>query len=163
MSNLLKRCTRCGQEKPRAAFNKEAQNKDGLQGRCRDCAHVVYREWYQANIDKARAYSREYAARNKAVVRQRWKDWYKNNPDKALENMRRRRARLANATVVLFTPEQLTARMAYWGNKCWMCGGAFEHVDHVKPLSKGGPHILANLRPACEFCNCSKHDCWEAA
>jgi len=50
--------------------------------------------------------------------------------------------------------------MSYWGNKCWMCEGPFEHVDHVKPLSKGGPHILANLRPACASCNASKNDRW---
>lgn len=38
------------------------------------------------------------------------------------------------------------------------CGGKFEHIDHVISLKRGGKHCLANLRPACTFCNLSKHD-----
>lgn len=33
-------------------------------------------------------------------------------------------------------------------------------ADHVKPLAKGGPHILANIRPACVSCNSRKHATW---
>ncbi|MGX7727586.1 HNH endonuclease [Rhodococcus sp. 5G237] len=33
-------------------------------------------------------------------------------------------------------------------------------VDHVKPINKGGPHMLANLRPACGPCNSRKRDQW---
>jgi 5-methylcytosine-specific restriction endonuclease McrA len=43
---------------------------------------------------------------------------------------------------------------------CWMCGGDADTVDHVKPLSKGGAHILANLRSACQSCNSSKGATW---
>ncbi|YCH06398.1 HNH endonuclease [Arthrobacter sp. alpha11c] len=31
-------------------------------------------------------------------------------------------------------------------------------MDHVLPLSKGGPHCLSNVTPACRPCNLSKHD-----
>lgn len=31
-------------------------------------------------------------------------------------------------------------------------------MDHVIPLSKGGPHCLSNVTPACGPCNGSKHD-----
>jgi 5-methylcytosine-specific restriction endonuclease McrA len=31
-------------------------------------------------------------------------------------------------------------------------------MDHVTPLSKGGPHCLSNVTPACGPCNRSKHD-----
>lgn len=31
-------------------------------------------------------------------------------------------------------------------------------MDHVIPLSKGGPHCLSNVTPACGPCNRSKHD-----
>ncbi len=55
------------------------------------------------------------------------------------------------------TVDGLRQRMAVLGNKCWYCGGPFDHVDHLKPLSRGGPHTLANLRPACQPCNNSKH------
>ena len=57
---------------------------------------------------------------------------------------------------VAFSPDELRQRMALWGDACWMCGGPFEHVDHVIPLSDGGWHCLANLRPACAGCNTRK-------
>ena len=71
-----------------------------------------------------------------------------------------RRARKKRASIFPFSAPQLAARMAYFGNACWMCGGAFEHIDHVKPLSKGGPHMLANLRPSCGSCNARKGGRW---
>ena len=47
---------------------------------------------------------------------------------------------------------------------CYICGIPFAevavHLDHVKPLAKGGPHLLSNLRPACELCNLRKADRW---
>lgn len=75
----------------------------------------------------------------------------------------KRRARKLLATVVDFTPEQIEQRMSMFGFQCWMCGGAFEAVDHVKPLSRGGPHMLANLRPACHSCNSKKGAKWPLA
>lgn len=66
--------------------------------------------------------------------------------------------------VVEFTPTQKAARFALWNGRCWMCGiaGATEE-DHVKPISKGGSHCLANLRPICKHCNTSKGGRWPLA
>lgn len=61
---------------------------------------------------------------------------------------------------VPFTAEQLNSRLEYYGHKCWMCQGPYEALDHVKPLSKGGFHVLSNLRPSCRSCNSSKSDKW---
>lgn len=63
--------------------------------------------------------------------------------------------------VLDFTADQRTARFALWGGRCWICGiaGATE-VDHVKPISKGGSHCLANLRPICKKCNTRKRNVW---
>lgn len=63
--------------------------------------------------------------------------------------------------IVDFTPRQKAARFALWGGRCWICGiaGATEE-DHVKPISKGGSHCLANLRPICKKCNTSKSNRW---
>jgi 5-methylcytosine-specific restriction endonuclease McrA len=33
-------------------------------------------------------------------------------------------------------------------------------VDHVKPITKGGSHMPANLRPICGPCNSLKHNTW---
>lgn len=55
-----------------------------------------------------------------------------------------------------FTTDQLEQRMSMFGFMCAYCGGKFEHIDHVQPISKGGYHCLSNLRPACKKCNLQK-------
>lgn len=41
---------------------------------------------------------------------------------------------------------------------CVYCGSAAGHVDHVRPLARGGWEHVANLVPACVACNLSKGD-----
>lgn len=72
----------------------------------------------------------------------------------------RRRAREKAAGAVGFTRVELDLRMSVFGNRCWMCGGEFDHVDHVKPLAEGGLHTLSNLRPSCSACNTKKGASW---
>lgn len=74
-------------------------------------------------------------------------------------NNKARFAQKKGARALPFTDEQLRARLSMFPG-CWMCGGAKEETEHVKPLSKGGWHILANLRPACKACNLRKRDVW---
>lgn len=46
--------------------------------------------------------------------------------------------------------------------RCGICGESvnFEEfqIDHVTPVSKGGPHLFANLQPAHKACNSRKGD-----
>ncbi len=47
------------------------------------------------------------------------------------------------------------------GFRCVLCGmsakdGAFLHVDHIIPVSKGGKTVPSNLRTLCEKCNLGK-------
>ena len=71
-----------------------------------------------------------------------------------------RRARKRNNGVIPFSEAQLRQRWTYYGGRCWMCGVDADCTDHVKPLARGGSHILCNLRPACTPCNNSKKDAW---
>lgn len=91
--------------------------------------------------------------------------WRERNPERWAAHNRAavalRRALRAAAPTVPFTNAQLDARLAYYGHRCWICKtGPYEHLDHVKPLSKGGSHMLSNLRPACASCNSSKRATW---
>lgn len=70
-----------------------------------------------------------------------------------------RRARKLATSITEATSEQVAARMSMFSG-CWMCGGEWTEVEHVKPLAQGGPHILANLRPACGPCNRRKGASW---
>jgi 5-methylcytosine-specific restriction endonuclease McrA len=56
------------------------------------------------------------------------------------------------------SPEQIRARIDYYGGRCWMCGSPeADTLDHVIPLARGGTNWPANLRPACRSCNSRKH------
>jgi 5-methylcytosine-specific restriction endonuclease McrA len=89
------------------------------------------------------------------------------NPDKVREyrrpGQRAYKARKRAAFTLPFSRDQLGARIAYYGWRCWLCGSTWQQVDHVKPLARGGSHILANLRPICSRCNQSKKAAWPMA
>lgn len=129
------------------------------------------RKWRAENLDRKRATTKDWyervgrSRRDPAKQRDANARWRKANPERFRELNRMsvavRKVRLAKAQTIPFTVEQLEARLAFYGWKCWMCKTApFEHLDHVKPISKGGSHMLSNLRPACGFCNMSKKDKW---
>jgi len=56
------------------------------------------------------------------------------------------------------TTDQVAARWAYYGDRCWMCREPATQTDHLIPLSRGGSNWPANLRPACGPCNRRKWD-----
>lgn len=125
---------------------------------------ALHRKQYQRTREHRLERAREYRLANPvAVAEAKWRAMEK-KPDlyRAIGQAKsaRRYARLRGALVVPFTREQLADKMAYWGNRCWVCGKPMEQVDHVKPLAKGGPHVLANLRPICRSCNRKKWHQW---
>lgn len=147
--------------------NDGCTKKVRIRGRCK--AHYARVLSSEIEADPVRlAARREASRRSKALefaanpgrVRARARNWRARNPDAARLHYQRRWQRRNAAPVLPFTHKQLEQRMAYWGNRCWMCGGPFQAVDHVKPISKGGAHALMNLRPACKSDNSSKRDKW---
>lgn len=123
-------------------------------------------------LEARRAYQRAFKAAEYAKDPQRHnqykkdykKAWDAANPERAkairARKNNQRRVRENNAPKIPFTSMQLADRMRYWGNRCWMCHGAFDAIDHVKPLTKGGYEALSNLRPICIRCNGHKADRW---
>jgi len=61
----------------------------------------------------------------------------------------------------LISGQSLLQRWKQFDHCCAYCGAA-EHrsaeleIEHVVPISKGGPHLLSNIVPACTSCNSSK-------
>lgn len=52
------------------------------------------------------------------------------------------------------------------GFRCVKCGRSREdgvklHVDHIKPVSRGGKSVMSNLQTLCEDCNCGKGNKYE--
>ena len=54
------------------------------------------------------------------------------------------------------------ATLATYGTRCHLagprCTGRATTADHLVPRSRGGPDVLANLRPACAPCNRQRGD-----
>lgn len=131
---------------------------------------------YAANPEPAKARSRKRYEENPDAWKAASLKWAKNNPEKrkaaytawqqrnmhtiVRENVRRRYATRKGAVAIKFSKAQLEQRMAFYGNRCWVCRGPREAVDHVKPLTKGGAHMLCNLRPICWSCNSRKGNAW---
>lgn len=167
-TNKKCRCNLCTEAMLNYNRNYRAANKEKLNDQQRAryaadpdrmCAYQkVHREKYP---EKTRARVDRYQASNKDLIREREKSYRKNNAAKILIKNARRRAILADVPTVPFTAEQLDQKWSYYGHCCWMCGSAeITTMDHVKPISLGGAHMLANLRPACSSCNSRKGAKW---
>lgn len=147
----LKWCCDCGEFKVIGEFGKNAARKDGLAAYCRDCL----------NRRGRRSREKPGAAPIRAESKRQWRARNKERTRAAsIRNGGKRRARLKGASAVPFTAEQLAQKMSYYGNRCFFCSAPAVEVDHFKPLSKGGAHILSNLRPICKECNCKKSNKW---
>lgn len=120
--------------------------------------------WYARNRESVRAYNMKYYAENREKYAEWNAKWVGDNPARKRATQSaaagRRRARMLEATSGHFSTEQLAQRMSMFDNSCWICGGPFQHVDHVKPLAAGGMHTLSNLRPSCANCNRRKNRTW---
>lgn len=95
---MIKRCKRCGVEKPFADFHKSAWNKiDGRQDWCKVCRKAQaektrdkdierYRQWYQDNkeqaADNTRRWRRENNDRRRELARAERKRSYDRDPEK---------------------------------------------------------------------------------
>lgn len=57
----MKRCHKCGMEKPVTEFNRNRASRDGLQARCKPCHVAANREWARRNPEVRReACRRQY-------------------------------------------------------------------------------------------------------
>jgi hypothetical protein len=50
----MKKCTKCGVQKPLSEFNNDKRRKDGKYGKCRVCHIFVSREWQNKNPEKVK-------------------------------------------------------------------------------------------------------------
>lgn len=170
-SDPVLRETQRDYQKKRSARTREMRSKYAREryplDRDRICArqraYAQSAEWRAAR----KAYMDEYNRRPEVMERRRASNraWQAANAEKYALARRavtsKRNARMRGATAVPFTSSQLDQRLAYYGYLCWMCRAPYEHVDHVKPVARGGAHVLSNLRPACSACNYRKSAKWE--
>lgn len=97
----MKRCPKCGVDKPKAEFYKSSQTKSGIAVYCKDCSRGLRkrfyydnrswaiqqsREWRKQNPEKLNAQGRDWRARNRERARATRAAWAENNRDKRLEH-----------------------------------------------------------------------------
>lgn len=156
---ILKRCTRCGVEKPVAEFQKQSSSKDGLRSWCKACDAARQATYREANREQVNARSaayyhvhREYEAARNAAYR-------KSHPEKERAKKHQRRARKLNAKGT-YTADQIINLLKKQRGKCVYCKSSIKekyHIDHIMPLVKGGGNGIENLQLLCPTCNLRKN------
>ena len=179
-----KQCTKCGKVKLLSEFYKRDSGKHGVVARCKECQSAYSRRRYLSNRDETIARVKKYAAshRDEKVAYDKeyrknnaekcsanckhyreghleelaeyYLAWSQENHDKIMVNGYRSRARKSGAVIEDF--DELSV-WQYWGETCAYCGSTEDlTLDHIVPLSQGGPHSFDNLCVACRSCNASK-------
>lgn len=164
ISSQVKRCCRCRVVKPKKAFTKDRNRKDGLKPRCRDCRSVEFKDRVAAGgvNEKSASWKKRNPERSKEIARRHNRKIH-NRVHHAIsariyalingKSGRRTSELLGYSTQELMThlERQFTKGMSWDNYGEW-------HIDHIVPLSKfkvenvDDPAIqrawgLPNLRP----------------
>lgn len=163
-----KSCRRCGEVKPFSGFSIDAHRADGYRDECRPCAYATTSEWVSSNREAVRAsvnaMRANWTPERRAKANAATAAWKRDNPEKVRDHVHRRRAAKAG------TQSGPIDHDALWdecSGACPDCGARidrdakwgtplFASLDHIMPLSAGGPHVQYNLRYTCLPCNLRK-------
>jgi len=164
MDATHKTCVKCGETKPLSEFPPR--------GKCRACCRRKQTEYrvknrdrllerkrkaYWRDVEETRRLAREYRRTNIETISADEAAWRRAHPEHNWKHHYIKRAKRFGVPVVV-EPFSKADVVALYGDRCVYCGvGEFEHLDHYEPVSKGGAHTLANVRPSCAACNKSKH------
>ena len=168
----MKTCTKCGEIKPLNEYHKDKRRKDGKVPQCKVCVRsqlAVYRSRPEVKATRAKynvEYMAEYNARPEIKARRvaysarpevkaHKAEYNAKNLHLGWEGKYRRRATKYGfghlvSSMQSFTSDELISR---WGDACYLCGGVWDQLEHVTPVSRGGEHSLSNCRPVCGPCN----------
>ena len=122
-----KKCSECGRMLPTSEFNKNRNNKDGLQDRCRDCFSAYNKKRYAGMRERTKRMVAEYRRDNPGNVLSTRLATCKRNPTKQ------------NAQKAL--SEAIAAGVVENPQVCYGCGCEppehrieAHHHDYTKPL-----------------------------
>jgi 5-methylcytosine-specific restriction endonuclease McrA len=141
----------------------------------RDRILGVKREYQKNNKDKIHAKRVEWEKANRETINARKRKYNKENNELVTAIKRRsdrkRRSLIAGNGFEKYTENQV---LDTYGSNCHICKDPIDlnaprqsgrpgwqkglHIDHIIPISKGGPDTLKNVRPAHGVCNVIKKD-----
>lgn len=117
--------------------------------------------YHRANPSRYVERNRLKRAVNPELANSYSRKWRLTHPEQrkvSLANNKLKRCKVKGAC----SSEQWIAKCKYHGWRCYLCATPLTakatHMEHRKPLSRGGSHWPANLAPACQRCNLSKNN-----
>lgn len=123
-------------------------------------AKIKGSKWAKENPEKNRDRVRAYHSANPGKNYARVRAWEIANPEAVIAWRQMHRSRKANAEGY-FSVEDINRIRKQQRNRCAYCKISFErvapHVDHIKPLAKGGSNWPNNIQLLCPPCNMSKN------
>lgn len=186
---VAKTCSICRKVLPAASFGRHAKGRFGLASRCRPCVKVydsaVHNTITESGITRGVSRARDQIKRN--IVRtsdQIKEDQERLRPSgdkkcrtcrtiKPLSEYYAHRSRIDGLSDICISCDSVRghsrhtqAFVAYWTlrnipNRCYLCDGPYEEIEHLIPVILGGDYGPENTRPVCIQCNRGpggKHD-----
>jgi len=123
---------------------------------------AVGRENYRNNRERHRAVAalrrRQNLERIRSQDRAIAKRWRAAHPEKAKQWSAKQRAIKRNVQLQPITKQQIDDLCHKQRGRCAICKKKLvkRHIDHVKPLSRGGAHEILNFQLLCPRCNLTK-------
>lgn len=152
----MKYCPGCKTTKGVNEFSKRSKARDGLQSRCKSCVKTYYDETSEIQKVNAEAWRLANPERRKQTNQA----YRESERGKAIRKSHRvaRKAVERGAGHMPNAGQTLAILIGKYGNKCLVpgCNNVDVTVDHVVPLSWGGPHSLGNLQLLCNAHNLIK-------
>ncbi len=128
-----------------AGYLKHFRSKSEMCQPCRDAAKVYMKEYSKKNYEEQKIRKREVDRRRRA---QKHRNGFEKYTEVEVIKEYGSICHICNIQINLSFP-----RHASKDN--WEMG---LHIDHVIPISKGGPDTLENVRPAHGICNIKKNN-----
>jgi 5-methylcytosine-specific restriction endonuclease McrA len=168
-------CTGCGHRLPIAFFHVKNVRTGERRYQCKECRNAANQAYKEAHRDDIRAKSRASYAADPSAAKERIRrtvganpekyraihsQWKAANKDAVNASTHRRRARI-KGNGGSYTAAEWRALKAAHDFRCLMCKRQEPAirltVDHVIPISEGGPNTIDNIQPLCKSCNSKKY------
>jgi len=187
---MTKICTRCKCAKSLDSFGVRSSNPDGLQKWCIPCLKEYNKNYYKANEKRLKENVSKWVSENRETSRAIKDKWRKANPVKQREAIKRwqkeneeqflatkkkwrednkdvlrvhcinRRRKLAEGSLSKAIVETLLEKQKGICPCCLKPLGTDHHIDHIIPVSKGGPNNDENVQLLHSKCNLIKNNRW---